>query len=54
MQDNSETVIGNNNLLMAYAHIGHDCVIGDNVIMVNNASISGHVHVGDWAILSGY
>ncbi len=39
---------------MAYAHIGHDCVIGDNVIMVNNASISGHVHVGDWAILSGY
>jgi len=51
VQDNSETVIGNNNLLMAYAHIGHDCVIGDNVIMVNNASISGHVHVGDWAIL---
>ena len=39
---------------MAYAHVGHDCVIGDNVIMVNNASVSGHVYVGDWAILSGY
>ncbi|MGB0449423.1 MAG: acyl-ACP--UDP-N-acetylglucosamine O-acyltransferase [Porticoccaceae bacterium] len=54
VQDQGETVIGNNNLLMAYAHVGHDCVIGDHAILVNNASISGHVHVGDWAILSGY
>lgn len=54
IQDQGETVIGNNNLLMAYAHVGHDCVIGDHAILVNNASISGHVHVGDWAILSGY
>ena len=37
VQDNSETVIGSNNLLMAYVHVGHDCVIGDNVIMGNNA-----------------
>ncbi len=54
VQDQGETVIGNNNLLMAYAHVGHDCVIGDHAILVNNASISGHVYVGDWAILSGY
>lgn len=54
VQDRGETIIGNNNLLMAYAHVGHDCVIGDHAILVNNASISGHVYVGDWAILSGY
>jgi UDP-N-acetylglucosamine acyltransferase len=54
VQDNSETVIGSDNLLMAYVHIGHDCVLGNHVIMVNNASISGHVYVGDWTILSGY
>ena len=54
VQDRGETVIGNNNLLMAYAHVGHDSVIGDNVIMVNNSSLAGHVTVGDWAILSGY
>jgi len=54
VQDQGETVIGNKNLLMAYAHVGHDSVIGDNVIMVNNSSLAGHVNVGDWAILSGY
>lgn len=53
-QDKSETRIGSHNLMMAYAHIGHDSVVGDHVIMVNNASIAGHVTVGDWAILSGY
>jgi UDP-N-acetylglucosamine acyltransferase len=54
VQDKGETVIGNNNLLMAYAHVGHDSVIGNHVIMVNNSSLAGHVNVGDWAILSGY
>ncbi|MGC6480673.1 MAG: acyl-ACP--UDP-N-acetylglucosamine O-acyltransferase [Porticoccaceae bacterium] len=54
VQDKGETIIGNNNLLMAYAHVGHDSVIGDHVIMVNNSSLAGHVNVGDWAILSGY
>ena len=39
---------------MAYVHIGHDSVIGNNTIMVNNTALAGHVHVGDWAILSGY
>ena len=54
VQDRSETTIGDNNLFMAYVHIGHDSVIGNNTIFVNNASVAGHVLVGDWAILAGY
>ena len=54
VQDRGKTVIGNKNLLMAYVHVGHDSVIGDHCILVNNASLAGHVIVGDWAILSGY
>jgi UDP-N-acetylglucosamine acyltransferase len=53
IQDQSLTKIGSNNLLMAYVHIAHDCMVGDNTIFANNASIAGHVHVGDWAILGG-
>jgi UDP-N-acetylglucosamine acyltransferase len=49
-----KTVIGNNNWIMACVHIAHDCLLGDNIIMANNASLAGHVTVGDWAILSGY
>ena len=54
VQGRSETTMGNHNLIMAYAHIGHDSVVGNNVILVNNASLAGHVVVDDWAILSGY
>lgn len=54
VQDRAETTIGNNNLIMAYAHIGHDSVIGNHAILVNNTALAGHVLVGDWAILSGY
>lgn len=54
IQDRNETTIGDNNLIMAYVHIGHDSVLGNNCILVNNASLAGHVHVGDWAIMSGY
>ena len=54
VQDRNETTIGNHNLLMAYVHIGHDSVIGNNCILVNNSALAGHVHIGDWAILSGY
>ncbi|EED36816.1 acyl-(acyl-carrier-protein)-UDP-N-acetylglucosamine O-acyltransferase [Luminiphilus syltensis NOR5-1B] len=54
VQDKSLTLIGNKNLIMAYVHIGHDSVVGDNTILVNNAALAGHVVVGDWAILSGY
>jgi len=52
--DQGVTRIGSDNLFMAYTHVAHDCVIGDNVIMVNLAMIAGHVQLGDWAILSGY
>lgn len=54
VQDKGVTLIGNHNLIMAYAHIGHDSVVGNHTIFVNNASLAGHVEVGDWAILSGY
>ncbi|MBD9574029.1 acyl-ACP--UDP-N-acetylglucosamine O-acyltransferase [Pseudomonas sp. BGr12] len=54
IQDRSETTIGDHNLLMAYVHIGHDSVIGNHCILVNNTALAGHVHVDDWAILSGY
>ena len=54
LQDRGATVIGNNNLFMAYVHIGHDCEVGDHVIMANNASLAGHVSVGDHANIGGY
>ena len=38
---------------MAYTHVAHDCMVGSHCILANNASIAGHVHVGDWAILGG-
>lgn len=54
IQDRDETTVGDHNLIMAYAHIGHDSVVGNHCIMVNNVALAGHVHIGDWAILSGY
>ncbi len=54
VQDEGVTRIGNDNLLMAYTHVAHDCRIGDNVIMANAASLGGHVHIEDWAILGGF
>jgi UDP-N-acetylglucosamine acyltransferase len=54
IQDRDETTVGDHNLIMAYAHIGHDSVIGNHCILVNNTALAGHVHIGDWAILSGY
>jgi UDP-N-acetylglucosamine acyltransferase len=53
-QANWETRVGNNCLIMAYAHLGHDSVVGNNCILANNASLSGHVMVDDWAILNGF
>ncbi|MGB4655128.1 MAG: acyl-ACP--UDP-N-acetylglucosamine O-acyltransferase [Bacteroidales bacterium] len=52
-QANMETVVGKNCLIMAYAHVAHDCIIGDNCILANNATLAGHVIVEDWAILGG-
>lgn len=54
VQDQGLTQIGSHNLLMAYVHVAHDCVVGDNVILANNTTLAGHVHVGDWAILGGF
>lgn len=54
VQDRGETTIGDDNLLMAYVHVGHDSVIGNHCILVNNVALAGHVHMGDWSILSGY
>jgi UDP-N-acetylglucosamine acyltransferase len=54
VQDRGDTFIGDNNLLMAYVHVGHDSVVGNHCILVNNAALAGHVVVNDWAILGGY
>lgn len=53
VQDTGVTRVGSNNWLMAYVHIAHDCVVGDNTIFANNAQLAGHVIVGDWVILGG-
>lgn len=48
-----KTVVGDNCLLMAYVHVAHDCVVGNNVILVNNTQLAGEVIIDDWAILAG-
>lgn len=50
---NGRTLIGNNNMLMAYTHVAHDCSIGNHVIMANVATLAGHVEVGDYVNLGG-
>ena len=54
VQDKGETILGDDNWIMAYVHVAHDCVIGSNTIMANNATLAGHVHVGDWVIFGGF
>ncbi len=54
VQDQGVTTIGNDNWIMAYSHVAHDCIVGNNTIFANNASIAGHVWVGDYAILGGF
>ena len=51
--DKGVTHIGNDNLLMAYTHVAHDCVLGDKIVMSNCATLGGHVELGDWVILGG-
>jgi UDP-N-acetylglucosamine acyltransferase len=48
------TRIGDDNWLMAYVHIAHDCIVGNRTIFANNAQLAGHVEVGDWVILGGF
>ena len=47
------TIIGSDNLIMAYAHVAHDCVLGNNIIMSNASGLAGHVHVDDFVIIGG-
>ena len=54
VQDNSITRIGSGNLFMAYVHVAHDCQVGSQCVFANNATIAGHVHVGDGVILGGF
>ncbi len=54
VQDIGYTQLGNDNWIMAYVHIAHDCIVGDNCIMANNCTLAGHVKVGDWVIFGGF
>jgi len=48
------TRIGSDNLLLAYSHVAHDCVLGNNIVLSNVVMLAGHVQIGDWVIMSGY
>ena len=52
-KDRMKTSVGSNCLLMAYVHIAHDCIIGNNAILANSVNLAGHVTIDDWAILEG-
>ncbi len=53
-QDAGVTRIGNDNWIMAYVHVAHDCAVGDNVIFANCTQLAGHVQIDDWVILGGF
>ncbi|WP_414717826.1 MULTISPECIES: acyl-ACP--UDP-N-acetylglucosamine O-acyltransferase [unclassified Thiothrix] len=53
-QDKGKTVMGDDNWIMAYVHIAHDCIIGNNTIFANSATLAGHVEIRDWVILGGF
>jgi UDP-N-acetylglucosamine acyltransferase len=53
-QDKGDTILGDDNWIMAYVHIAHDCVVGNKTIMANNVTLAGHVHVDDWVIFGGF
>lgn len=53
-QDVGVTRLGNDNWIMAYVHVAHDCQIGSQTILANNVTLAGHVHVGDWVFLGGF
>lgn len=54
VQDGGVTRLGNDNWIMAYVHLAHDCQVGNHTIFANNAALAGHVEVGDWVILGGF
>lgn len=53
-QDAGNTIVGDDNWIMAYVHIAHDCVVGSHTILANNATLAGHVELGDWVICGGF
>jgi UDP-N-acetylglucosamine acyltransferase len=53
VQDGGVTRVGDRNWIMAYVHVAHDAQVGSDTILANNATLAGHVHVGDWAIIGG-
>ena len=53
VQDKAVTRIGDDNWIMAYTHIAHDCVVGNHITMANNATLGGHVEIGDWVTVGG-
>jgi UDP-N-acetylglucosamine acyltransferase len=53
VHDKGVTQIGNDNLLMAYSHVAHDCRLGDQIVMANCSTLGGHVQVGDWVTMGG-
>lgn len=52
--DAGVTRVGDDNWIMAYVHLAHDCIVGNHTIFANNSQLAGHVHVGDWVILGGF
>lgn len=53
VQDVGATRLGNDNWIMAYVHVAHDCQIGSHTIIANNVQLAGHIHIGDWAVMGG-
>jgi UDP-N-acetylglucosamine acyltransferase len=53
VQDKAVTRIGDDNWIMAYTHIAHDCVVGNHTTMANNTTLGGHVEIGDWVTIGG-
>ncbi len=51
---NGVTRLGNDNMLLAYTHVGHDCTLGNHIVLSNLVMLGGHVELGDWVIMSGY
>ena len=51
--DRMKTVVGSNCLLMAYVHVAHDCILGNNIIIANSVNLAGHINIEDWVIIEG-
>jgi UDP-N-acetylglucosamine acyltransferase len=54
IQEQGVTRMGSDNWIMAYCHVAHDCIVGDNTVFANHATLAGHVEIGDWTILGGF